>query len=112
MDRSEQKLKDALAGTAHAPPRGFLEAVQARRRRVLGARAVALGLTLLIGAGLWCWRMPPGREPEVTAVSMRAPSALRRLRELPPEAPPGPGYLPATRARDFRKNPEQAVREM
>ncbi|MGH7244427.1 MAG: hypothetical protein ACREJD_13535 [Phycisphaerales bacterium] len=44
---------------------------------------------------------------QVVAVS-KGPSALRRLRELPPEIGPGPGLIETSRVLDAR-NPETAA---
>lgn len=109
MDEKLTALEDQLTReramhSVDAPSR-FFGAVRSRRRRIVTRRvSVALLIALCVGFGVW--GMTARSHPAATENPAASPyiglASLRRLREPPPEIPPGVGTEDVTRVLDSR----------
>lgn len=126
MNSDEQVLLSALRvrrdDDAPRQPDRFFQAVRARRQRVLVGRVASAAAVVLLFAmvgvfgisGLFgrSLRAIPGLSEADSLATVRTPPALQRLRELPPEVGPGPGFVNALRVLDFRSNAASAMRDL
>lgn len=112
-DSLEEALRRQSGAGSLRPPEQFFRSVRARRRRVQMKRAAAAMMVVLaFGSSFWMVSSPQmwtqTAPIQIVTVSKR-PSALRRLRELPPEISAGPGLIEMSRVLDAR-NPETISR--
>lgn len=100
----EQLTRERAMQGVDAPSR-FFGAVRSRRRRIVARRvSAALLIAVCVGFGVWgeTARSRPAAIDNPTSMPSVGLASLRRLREPPPEIPPGVGTEDVTRVLDSR----------
>jgi len=115
FDLLEASLKRDAAAEHLRTPERFLQAVRSRRRRLHVVRAASVLTVLAIVCIGWMGLRFAARSPGVRLthrvsqpVVFAGSSALRKLRELPPETSTGSGASEVTRVLDAR-DPQAAM---